>query len=154
DGDLDMFLVNHALHSYDPFENTTKMRGEPSLQFGNRLFKNMLAESGKLTFIDVTSTSGIINNALNYGLSVNISDLNLDGWPDIYTSSDYTEKDCYYINNKDGTFTESLQKSFTQISKYSMGADIADCNNDGLPDLITLDMLPQDNHRQKLLKGP
>jgi len=154
DGDLDMFLVNHALHSYDPFENTTKMRGEPSLQFGNRLFKNMLAESGKLTFIDVTSTSGIINNALNYGLSVNISDLNQDGWPDIYTSSDYTEKDCYYINNKDGTFTESLQKSFTQISKYSMGADIADCNNDGLPDVITLDMLPQDNHRQKLLKGP
>jgi hypothetical protein len=154
DGDLDMFLVNHALHSYDPFENTTKMRGEPSLQFGNRLFKNMLAESGKLTFKDVTSSSGIINNALNYGLNVSISDLNLDGWPDIYTSSDYTEKDCYYINNKDGTFTESLQKSFTQISKYSMGADIADCNNDGLPDVITLDMLPQDNHRQKLLKGP
>ena len=85
DGDLDMFLVNHALHSYDPFENTTKMRGEPSLQFGNRLFKNMLAESGKLTFTDVTSTSGIINNAFNYGLSVSISDLNMDGWPDIYT---------------------------------------------------------------------
>ena len=69
-------------------------------------------------------------------------------------SSDYTEKDCYYINNKDGTFTESLQKSFTQISKYSMGADIADYNNDGLPDVFTLDMLPEDNHRQKLLKGP
>jgi enediyne biosynthesis protein E4 len=165
DGDLDMFLVNHALHSYDPFENTTKMRGEPSLQFGNRLFKNMLAENGKFTFTDVTSSSGIINNALNYGLSVGISDLNQDGWPDIYTSSDYTEKDCYYINNGaspsptgegrgEVTFTESLQKSFTQISKYSMGSDIADCNNDGLPDVITLDMLPQDNHRQKLLKGP
>ncbi|MEO8763421.1 MAG: VCBS repeat-containing protein [Ginsengibacter sp.] len=154
DGDLDMFLVNHALHSYDPFENTSKMRGEASMQFGNRLFKNMLTETGKFTFTDVTATSGIINNALNYGLSVGISDLNMDGWPDIYTSSDYTEKDCFYTNNKNGTFTESLQKSFTQISKYSMGSDIADCNNDGIPDVVTLDMLPEDNHRQKLLKGP
>lgn len=154
DGDLDMFLVNHALHNYDPFENTSAMRKIPSPQFGNRLFKNMLIENGKNEFKDVTAQAGIINNALNYGLSVSISDLNMDGWPDIYTTSDYTEKDCFYINNKNGTFTESLQKSFTQISKYAMGSDIADCNNDGLPDVFTLDMLPEDNYRQKLLKGP
>lgn len=154
DGDLDMFLVNHSLHAYDPFENTSKMRGEPNEKYGNRLFKNLLVETGKCNFQDVTLKAGIINNSLNYGLSVNISDLNSDGWPDIYTSSDYTEKDCYYVNNKNGTFTESLKKSFTQISKFSMGSDIADCNNDELPDVLTLDMLPEDNYRQKLLKGP
>ncbi|HET7898956.1 MAG TPA: CRTAC1 family protein, partial [Flavisolibacter sp.] len=77
-----------------------------------------------------------------------------DGWPDIYTTSDYTEQDCYYVNKRDGTFRQSLQQSFTHISKYSMGADIADYNNDGRPDVITLDMLPPDNYRQKLLKGP
>ncbi len=154
DSDLDLFLLNHALHGYDPFENTTKMRAQPNLYYGNRLFKNTIAETGKPHFEDVTSTSGIINNGLNYGLSVSITDLNLDGWPDIYTTSDYTEKDYCYINNRNGTFTESLQKSFTQISKYSMGSDIADCNNDGLPDVLTLDMLPEDNYRQKLLKGP
>ncbi len=78
----------------------------------------------------------------------------MDGWPDIYTTSDYTEKDCYYINNKNGTFTESLENSFTEISKYSMGSDVADINNDAMPDVFTLDMLPEDNYRQKLLKGP
>src|SRR4029078_4255970 len=98
--------------------------------------------------------SGIINNPLNFGLSVTVSDINKDGWPDIYTTSDYSEKDCYYINNHNGTFTESLEKSFAHISKYSMGADVADYNNDARPDVFTLDILPEDNHRQKLLKGP
>jgi hypothetical protein len=72
----------------------------------------------------------------------------------LYTTSDYTEVDCYYVNNRNGTFTESLRKSFTHVSRFSMGADVADFNNDGLPDVLTLDMLPEDNHRQKLLKGP
>jgi hypothetical protein len=154
DGDLDMFLLNHSMNSYDPFENTSVLRGTPSKEYGNRLYKNMLIESGENKFIEVTQQAGIQSHIYNYGLSVNICDLNMDGWPDIYTTSDYSEKDCYYINNKNGTFTESLENSFTQISKYSMGSDVADINNDGMPDVFTLDMLPEDNYRQKLLKGP
>jgi hypothetical protein len=154
DGDLDMFLLNHSNHTYNPYLNTRKIRATPHAGFGNRLFRNEGVANGVAKFTDVTQQSGIINNALNFGLSVTVSDINGDGWPDLYTTSDYTEQDCYYVNNKNGTFTQSLQHSFTHVSKYSMGADIADFNNDARPDVITLDMLPQDNYRQKLLKGP
>ena len=154
DGDLDMFLLNHSNHTYNPFLNTRKVRSTPNFNFGNRLFRNDRDAKGNMHFTDVTLQAGIINNALNFGLSVTISDVNKDGWPDIYTTSDYTERDCFYVNNHDGTFTESLSKSFAHISKYAMGADIADYNNDTRPDVFTLDMLPEDNHRQKLLKGP
>lgn len=154
DGDLDMFLLNHSNHTYNPFLNTRKVRSTPNFSFGNRLFRNDRDAAGNMHFSDVTLAAGIINNALNFGLSVTVSDVNKDGWPDIYTTSDYTERDCFYINNRNGTFTESLSKSFAHISKYAMGADIADYNNDGRPDVFTLDMLPEDNHRQKLLKGP
>lgn len=153
DGDLDMFLVNHSNHTVNPFLNTRKVRSAPDMKHGNLLLRQD-RDGGKIKFTDVTLAAGIINNALNFGLSATISDLNNDGWPDIYTTSDYTETDCFYLNNKNGTFTESLRKSFTHVSKYSMGSDIADYNNDGRPDVVTLDMLPEDNHRQKLLKGP
>ena len=154
DGDLDMFLLNHSNHTYNPFLNTRKIRSIPNFDFGNRLFRQDRDANGNIHFTDVTLKAGIVNNALNFGLSVTVSDVNGDGWPDIYTTSDYTEKDCFYINNRDGTFAESLEKSFNHISKYSMGSDISDYNNDGRPDVLTLDMLPEDNHRQKLLKGP
>ena len=154
DGDLDMFLLNHSNHTYNPYLNTKKVRSTPHPGFGNRLFRNDRRADGSMQFTDVTQSAGIINNALNFGLSVTVSDINGDGWPDIYTTSDYTEQDCYYVNNGNGTFTQSLQNSFTHISKYSMGAEVADYNNDGLPDVVTLDMLPEDNYRQKLLKGP
>lgn len=154
DGDLDMFLLNHSNHTYNPYLNTRKIRATPHAGFGNRLFRNDGVAAGAAKFTDVTAQSGIINNALNFGLSVTVSDINGDGWPDLYTTSDYTEQDCYYVNNKNGTFSQSLQHSFTHVSKYSMGADIADFNNDARPDVVTLDMLPQDNYRQKLLKGP
>lgn len=154
DGDLDMFLVNHSNHTVNPYLNTAKIRSTPDFQFGNRFFRQDQHASGKKIFTDVTLASGIVNNALNFGLSVVVSDLNSDGWPDFYTSSDYTEQDYCYINNQNGTFTQTLQRSFTHISKYSMGADIADINNDGRSDVFTLDMLPEDNYRQKLLKGP
>ena len=110
DGDLDLFLLNHSNHTYNPFLNTRKIRSTPDLNFGNRLFRNDRDVKGNMVFKDVTLESGIVNNALNFGLSVTISDINKDGWPDIYTTSDYTEKDCYYVNNKNGTFTESLSK--------------------------------------------
>lgn len=153
DGDLDMFMLNHSNHSYNPFLNTKKQRSTPNLKFGNRLFRQDKNADGTISFTDVTFAAGIVNNALNFGLNISISDINQDGWPDIYTTSDYTEQDYYYVNNHNGTFTQSLQQSFSHISKYSMGSDIADVNNDGLFDVITLDMLPEDNHRQKLLRG-
>lgn len=161
DGDLDMFLLNHSLHTHNAFLNTRKLRATPDMRYGNRLFRNDMPArvNGKrdddaAIFTDVTQSSGIINNPINYGLSVNVSDVNQDGWPDLYTTSDYTEQDCYYVNNGDGTFTQSIKKSFHHTSRFSMGADIADFNNDAFPDVFTLDMLPEDNHRQKLLKGP
>lgn len=154
DGDLDMFLVNHSNHTVNPYVNTAKIRSTPDFQFGNRLFRHDRDGQGKIHFTDVTIEAGIVNNALNFGLSVVVSDLNRDGWPDLYTSSDYSEQDYCYINTKDGRFFQTLQRSFTHISKYSMGADIADINNDEWPDVFTLDMLPEDNFRQKLLKGP
>ena len=154
DGDLDMFLVNHSNHTVNPYLNTRSIRATPSMEFGNRLLRNDRQAGGQMRFTDVTLQAGIVNNPLNFGLAVVVSDLNRDGWPDLYTTSDYTEQDYCYINNKNGTFTQTLQQSFGHISRFSMGADVADINNDGWPDIFTLDMMPPDNFRQKLLKGP
>ena len=148
DGDLDMFLLNHSNHTYNALLNTRKIRSTPDMRFGNRLLRNDRDANGKMYFTDVTLAAGIVNNSLNFGLGVSIADVNGDGWPDIYTTSDYTEQDYFYLNNHDGTFTESLRSSFSHISKFSMGCDIVDYNNDALPDVFTLDMLPEDNHRQ------
>ena len=149
DGDLDMFLVNHANKFYSTFYNVKTLRQKRHPYFGNKLFKN---ENNKFT--EVSESSGIHGGGLNFGLSAAISDLNLDGWPDIYVTNDYDEQDYCYLNNQDGTFTDISHTAFGHISKYSMGSDIADINNDGYPDLFVADMLPEDNYRQKVLKGP
>mgnify|MGYP003630526241 CR=1 FL=1 len=148
DGDLDMFLLNHSKTFFSPFYNSTKLRNTRHPQFGNSLYRN-----DNNTFVNVSETAGIYGSGLNFGLGVAISDLNQDGLPDIYVSNDYDEQDFLYLNQGDGTFLEVSKKSFGHISKYSMGNDAADINNDGLSDLVTLDMLPEDNFRQKLLKG-
>ncbi|MFT6802852.1 MAG: hypothetical protein ACJA2N_002043 [Salibacteraceae bacterium] len=149
DGDLDMFLLNHSKTFYAPFYNSTKLRNLRHPSFGNSLYRN---DNGKFT--NVSTTAGIYGGGLNFGLGVAISDFNQDGFSDILVSNDYDEQDFLYLNNGDGTFIDATQKSFGHISKYSMGNDAADLNNDGLVDLVTLDMLPADNYRQKLLKGP
>ena len=148
DGDLDMFMVNHADMFYNPFYNTDKLRAKRHPRFGNRLYRN---DNGHFT--DVSEQAGIYGSGLNFGLSVSISDINGDGWPDIYTTNDYDERDFLYLNNHDGTFREVLDKAAGHISEFAMGSDIADYNNDGLPDIAVLDMLPESNHRQKLLRG-
>ena len=105
-------------------------------------------------FTDVTRQAGILSSSLSYGLGIGVADINRDGWPDVYLCNDYSIPDFLYINNQDGTFTDQLSETFDYTSHFSMGNDIADVNNDGLADLYTLDMLPEDNRRQKLLFAP
>lgn len=148
DGDLDMFLLNHGKTFYNPLSQTSRLRAFRHPYYGNQLYRN---DNGK--FVDVSQEAGIIGNGLNFGLAVMISDVDNDGWPDIFVTNDYNEQDFLYINNTDGTFREVSKRAMTHQSKFSMGGDIADYNNDGLVDIFTLDMLPEDNRRQKLLKG-
>jgi hypothetical protein len=148
DGDLDMFMVNHADMFFNPFFNTDKLRAKRHPKFGNRLYRN---DGGHFT--DISEQAHIDGSGLNFGLSVATSDINGDGWPDIYVTNDYDERDFLYLNNHDGTFREVLTKAASHISEFAMGSDIADYNNDGKPDIVVLDMLPEDNHRQKLLRG-
>ena len=158
DGDLDMFLINHGNHFYSPFINTRRLRNTRHPQFGNRLYRNDVntAEGipNKNGFTEVSEEAGIHGGGLNFGLGVSVSDVNNDGWPDVFVTNDYEEQDFLYINNQDGTFAESSKTSFGHLSRNGMGSDVADFNNDGRPDLIEVDMWPEDNLRQKLLKGP
>lgn len=146
DGDLDMFLLNHSVKKIDNME-LARYRGETDGLSGNKLYRN----DGN-HFTDITVKAGIRQNILTFGLGIAVADVNKDGWQDIYVSNDYNEPDYLYINNGDGTFRERSQQSLRHLSQFSMGVDIADYNNDALPDIITLDMLPEDNHRQKLLQ--
>lgn len=138
DGDLDMFMLNHSLHDQGTFGNAS-LRDNSHPLAGDRLLKN---ENGR--FIDVTEGSGIYNSVIGYGLGVVVSDVNLDGWPDIYVGNDFHENDYLYINLQNGTFLETLQASMKHTSRYTMGVDFADINNDAFPDLISIDMLPAD----------
>ena len=148
DGDLDMFMVatNVIVIRGMDFEDARSVNDPYA---GDKLYRN----DGN-RFVDVTQSAGIISNAMGYGLGVNIADLNKDGWPDIYVTNDYIEPDYFYINNKDGTFTNKLTDYIQHISQSAMGLDIADFNNDTWPDIFTADMLPADNRRIKLLYGP
>ncbi len=150
DGDLDMLLVNENIKVLTNLDDITiqELRKKPDLQSGSKLYRN----DGE-HFTEVTVKAGLNNSVLSYGLSASISDVNNDGWPDMYVSNDYSIQDHLYINNKNGTFTDQLSNNLDHISMYSMGNNISDVNNDGLPDIFTLDMIPEDNKRQKLLQG-
>ncbi|MDQ6764281.1 MAG: VCBS repeat-containing protein, partial [Bacteroidota bacterium] len=151
DGDLDLLLLNHNPNSLPVLDDsiTAKILKQSNPETGIRLFRNE-----KNHFTDITEKTGLSSSALTYGLGAGIADLNGDGWQDIYISNDYSVPDYLYINNHNGTFSNVLQKSVGHTSEFSMGNDVADVNNDGLPDVFTLDMLPEDNHRQKLLVSP
>ena len=151
DGDLDVILLNHNPKSL-PILNevsTAAMLKQGDPQRGVRLY-----QQDKGVFSDITEKSGIIGSGLSYGLGLGITDVNNDNWPDFYVSNDYAVPDYLYINNQDGTFTNKLNESIGHNSHFSMGNDVGDINNDGLSDIITLDMLPEDNYRQKLLLSP
>jgi len=147
DGDLDMFLVNHSVHSNESYSDSS-IRTVHNDASGDKLFRNDISANGKFT--EVTQQSGIYSSVIGYGLNVVVSDLNNDGWDDIYVSNDFHENDYYYLNNRNGTFSEINREAFGHESRFSMGSDIADMNNDGWLDIITLDMLPAD---EKVLKS-
>lgn len=147
DGDPDMFLLNHSVHSNENYGDSS-IRSKPSAEGGDKLFRN---DKGRFT--DVTAGTGIISSSIGYGLGVAVCDFNHDGWDDIYVSNDFHENDYYYLNNGNGTFTEKVREGFGHNSRFSMGNDVADMNNDGWPDLITTDMLPEGEKELKSSNG-
>jgi hypothetical protein len=155
DGDLDMYLLTHAVHTARSYEYVTA-RDLKNNEAGDYLFENQsINKKNKkaIRFTDVSKEAGIYQAVMGYGLGIAVADLNGDGWNDIYVANDFHEDDYYYINNRNGTFTEAVKQSFPHLSRYSMGCDIADVNNDGYLDVMTLDMYPADEALEKSSLG-
>ena len=159
DGDLDCYLLNHAVHTSRSYDRVTA-RHLRNNESGDYLYENQLvskagkAPAGKpARFLNVSEKAGIYGAAMGYGLGIAVADLNNDGWEDLYVSNDFHEDDYYYINNQNGTFTESIKKAFQHTSRFSMGNDVADVNNDGFADIVTLDMYPEDETIEKSSLG-
>ncbi len=159
DGDLDMYMLTNSLN--DP---KTPITYRPKVTDGaalntDRLYRNDSPpipprgdKGGGRTFTDVSKEAGILLEG--FGHAASITDINLDGWPDIYVSNDFVVNDILFVNNKDGTFTDRIADYFKHTGWYAMGTDVADINNDGFVDLVSLEMLPEDNMRKKrMLSG-
>ncbi len=148
DGDLDMYLLNHSLRYNSTFAPRDSYRNTYDSLSGDRLYRN---DNGHFT--DVTRESGINSTVIGYGLGVAVADINLDGYPDIYVGNDFHENDYLYINQRNGTFKDSLTQQIMHTSQFSMGVDVADANNDAWPEIITVDMLPSDPYILKRSLG-
>jgi enediyne biosynthesis protein E4 len=147
DGDLDCYMLNQSHHPHANIVDTINRRAYDTLS-GDRLYRNDLNTPLK-KFTEVSKQAGIYQSNLGYGLGIAVADINNDGWDDIYIGNDFHENDYYYVNNGNATFTESSAKHFRHYSRFSMGNDVADYNNDGQLDIVTVDMLPPD---EKTLK--
>ncbi|EAZ80618.1 FG-GAP-like repeat-containing protein [Algoriphagus machipongonensis] len=146
DGDLDLYVLNNEQSKVTPSNYREKITDGSAIN-NDAFYRN----NGDGTFTDVTLEAGITIEG--FGLGLLIADLNNDGWPDIHVSNDYITNDILYINNQDGTFTNQIKESLRHQSQFSMGADIADFNNDAYPDIFTLDMLGEGNYRKKTTIG-
>jgi hypothetical protein len=146
DGDLDCFILNESLQPNGNIVDA-KNRNLFDENAGDYLFRNDVNVNGK--FIDVSKEAGIYQSSLSYGLGLGIADLNNDGWEDIYVGNDFHENDYYYVNQGNGKFKEEGAQHFRHYSRFSMGNDIADFNNDAQPDIVTVDMLPPDEKTVK-----
>lgn len=144
DGDLDMYLLSNSGRSVGIFDLRKGQREIRDSEGGNKLFRN----DGQ-KFTDVSEAAGIFGSSIGYGLGVTVADLNDDNWPDLYVSNDFFERDYLYLNNQNGTFSEVLPDLIPEISLGSMGADIADLDNDARPDIFVTEMLPKDLSRVK-----
>ena len=144
DGDLDLYVMNNAFRALSTFDLANNLRHERDQFGGDYLYQN---NNGQ--FHDVSIQAGIYGSVIGFGLGLTISDINNDGWLDIYVANDFFERDYLYINNGDGTFKENLEQMLAHTSLSSMGSDIADINNDGYMDIFTTDMLPEDDYRLK-----
>ncbi len=154
DGDLDMYLLNNSFMPVGRLAYAN-LRAQRDSLGGHKLFRNMTVENAKsngksaTVFVDVSEQAGIYGSLIGFGLGITIGDVNDDNWMDIYISNDFYERDYLYINNHDGTFRESIKESMPHTSLSSMGADVADVNNDGKLDIFITDMLPGNDRRLK-----
>jgi hypothetical protein len=144
DGDLDVYILNNSYQAIGSFDLRRNERPKRDLLGGDKLMEN---QDGK--FIDVSEKAGIYGSVIGFGLGVTVGDVNADGWDDIYVSNDFFERDYLYINNQNGTFKESLIDQINSISGASMGADMADIDNDSKNDIFVTEMLPNDYKRLK-----
>jgi hypothetical protein len=144
DGDLDCYLLNNSFQSVTEFDLAEGARLVRDTLGANKLYRN----DGDI-FVDVSAEAGIYGSKIGFGLGVSVSDLNRDGWMDIYISNDFFERDYLYINMQDGTFSERLDEQLEETSLGAMGADIADINNDGWPDIFVTEMTAEDDRRLK-----
>jgi len=158
DGDLDLYVLNNAFRALSSFDLSKNLRHEREHSGGgSRFYRNdPSTSSGQAPstgsgrkFVDVSEAAGIYGSVIAFGLGVSVSDIDNDGWCDIYVANDFFERDYLYINNHDGTFTEKLEEMMRHTSLSSMGADIADLNNDGFMDILGTDMLPENDYRLK-----
>jgi hypothetical protein len=148
DGDLDMFLLNHPMNHDGNFVERFRFNDTYDSLAGQRLYVN---DGGK--FKNVTKNAGINGSRIGYGLGVCVSDINLDGWPDLYVGNDFHENDYLYINQKNGRFKNELDDYMPHTSQYTMGVDVADINNDAFPEIMSMDMLPADPYILKRSLG-
>ena len=144
DGDLDVYLLNNSYQAIGSFDLRRNERPKRDVLGGDKLLEN---QDG--IFVDVSEKAGIYGSVIGFGLGVTVGDVNNDGWEDIYVSNDFFERDYLYINNKDGSFKETLTASINSISGASMGADMADINNDQKADIFVTEMLPSNYERLK-----
>lgn len=149
DGDLDMYLLNHSIHQNGTFGPRKEKLATPNPFSGDRLFRN----DGNGKFTDVTAASGIHSSVIGYGLGITVSDIDMDGYPDLYIGNDFHEDDYLYINQHDGHFKDETEQRLMHTSQFSMGVDIADLNNDAYPEIISMDMLPYDPYILKRSEG-